>query len=1078
MATKLEPIPQPPTIPIVGNLTDLDSRDFKGSMVDLAKKYGPIYQLTVAGESFIVVSSWRLVDEVCDDKRFKKSIEGELTELRAATNDGLFTSRGEEEMNWGIAHRVLMSAFGPISIRNMFDDMHEIASQLALKWARQGPSQRLDIGEDFTRLALDTVALCSMGFRFNSYYREELHPFTRAMYEVLTTAGKKTVRLLPSMFYHREDRKFAANIKLLRSTAQEVVNARKRLGKDSLKMKKDIVTAMLSGVDPKTGCTMTDESIIDNLITFLIAGHETTASTLQFVMYNLLAHPEAYRKTQEELDSVVGTSALALEHLPKLKYLNSVIRETLRLSSPIAMFARQPLNDDVLAGKYAIKAGAQVVCFLAMSHQDPEVYGPKAEEFDPEKMLDENFTRIQQEFPHCWSPFGTGIRACIGRPFAWQEMMLACGTLFLNFNFTMDDPSYTLQTSESLTIKPKGFYVRANPRNNMTPSQIEARLTGSYSGASRDVAATEKSAEQTLQQRSSNVDTQHKIMIYYGSNAGTCEFMAQKLASNSISHGYRASIGQLDNAKEALPKGVPVVIITSSYEGQPPQNARHFVDWIENFKGPDLEGVAYAVYGCGHSDWAKTYQRMPKLIDSTLHKLGAARLTSAGETNVKERDTFSDFEAWEDNFLWPAIIERFGNSEGSTNSASSLQVGLSTPRVLSLRQTVGEALVTDARGLSQGTDDNEKRHLQLQLPPGMSYSAGDYLAVLPCNPKSSVQRVMRRFHLAWDVHVTINATEPTTLPLDVSIPLSHVLNAYVELGQTATRKDIAILVQHSEDGELKTDLEYMGGDGYDSLVRARKLSILDVMELHPALELPLKHFLSMLPPMATRQYSISSSPLAETGKATLTYDVIDEPAISGIGHHSGVASNYLASLSVGDKVQVAIRPAAGGFRLPLEADKTPLILIAAGTGIAPFRAFVQGRAVQIGNGKTVAPAMLFFGCRHPGMDDLYREEFDEWEEKGAVMVMRAYSRKPEASNGCSYVQDRLWHERKAVGKLWGKEARIYVCGSNKIAESAKTILVKIMKDESMEQGKPMSDEDAQNWFENQRNERFTTDVFN
>jgi cytochrome P450 / NADPH-cytochrome P450 reductase len=205
----------------------------------------------------------------------------------------------------------------------MFDEMHEVVSQLALKWARQGPAQPIDIGEDMTRLTLDTVALCSMGFRFNSYYREDMHPFIKAMYATLREAGMKGVRVLPSIFYQSEDRKYRENIKLLRSTAREVLESRKALP-EGADVRKDLLSAMLRGVDPKTGRKMTDESIIDNLITFLVAGHETTASTLQFTMYNLLKHPDAYRKLQEEVDAVVGTGAVTLEHIPKLKYLAAV----------------------------------------------------------------------------------------------------------------------------------------------------------------------------------------------------------------------------------------------------------------------------------------------------------------------------------------------------------------------------------------------------------------------------------------------------------------------------------------------------------------------------------------------------------------------------------------------------------------------------------------------------------------------------------------------------------------------------------------------------------------------------------
>jgi cytochrome P450 / NADPH-cytochrome P450 reductase len=182
-----------------------------------------------------------------------------------------------------------------------------------------------------------------------------------------------------------------------------------------------------------------------------------------------------------------------------------------------------------------------------------------------------------------------------------------------------------------------------------------------------------------------------------------------------------------------------------------------------------------------------TYQHVPKLIDETLHELGGQRLVSMGSTNAKDRDMFSDFEAWEDEILWPAIKEQFGSSDDEGTSAG-LKISFSSPRASSLRQEVKEALVVDARSLTSGGAGGEKRHLEIQLPSDWFYSAGDYLAVLPHNSREIVGRVMRRFNLAWDAYVSIQASGPTTLPTNVSIPVSDVLNSYVELGQTATRR--------------------------------------------------------------------------------------------------------------------------------------------------------------------------------------------------------------------------------------------------------------------------------------------------
>ncbi|KAK7718990.1 hypothetical protein SLS63_010313 [Diaporthe eres] len=1048
---QLERIPQPPTVPVVGNLTSLDLDDPSRSFAQLASRYGPIYRLSVPGQDLIVVSNWKLVNEACDDSRFKKSIQGDLE------------SKGEEEENWGVAHRVLVSAFGPLAIRGMFDEMHEVVSQLALKWARQGPSARIDVGEDMTRLTLDTVALTSMGFRFNSYYHSELHPFIKAMYEVLTEAGKKTNRFLPSIFYTSENKKYQKNIQLLRRTAREVIEERKKQP-DGFKRRRDLLTAMVETVDSRTGRKMTEESVIDNLITFLVAGHETTAATLQFTMYNLLKHPEKYQKLQEEIDSVVGTGHISLAHVSKLKYLDAVIRETLRLSAPIWAFGREPQKDEVLGGKYLIKKDEQIVCVLSKSQKDPEVWGPDADEFIPERMLDGGFDRTQEQFPHSWSPFGTGMRSCIGRSFAWQEMMLAFAALLQNFSFVMDNPSYTLQIQTALTIKPKGFYIRAIPRGGLTPLQLEARLVGLRDDDSNNSKSASDRPKPAVPPEHKEKEAGEKMNIYYGTNSGTCEFMARRLGSDASDRGFAVTVEPLDIAKGALPTGVPVVIVASSYEGQPPQNAEHFVKWVESMNGAELEGVTYAVWGCGHSDWTKTYQRIPRLLDESLAGLGAQRLVPRGETDAKVRDMFSDFETWEDETLWPAIEKKLNIKVSHEDPMDRLKVSFSTPRTSVLRQDVREGLVAGARSLTAGDVGEEKRHLEIQLPTGWTYAAGDYLAVLPHNPKATVARVMRRLHLAWDAHVSIEAAGSTTLPTDASLPVSDLLSSYVELGQVATRRDMARLSKLVDDTEVKARLEHLAADGFEEEVRGKQLSVLAILEAIPAVMIPFHVFLSLLPPM-------------RPGLATLTYGVIDRPATSGAGRHVGVASSYLAGLQPGDKVQVAIRSATRGFRLPLEAHKTPIICIGAGTGLAPFRAFVQERAILRESGQALAPAALFYGCRDPACDDLYRDEFDAWEAAGVVSVFRAYSRRHELSGGCRYVQERMWLERTLVGNLWNTDGRIYVCGANRIVEGVKEAFVRILQSENEKRGNTMSFEESLEWFEKHQAERFVRDVF-
>ncbi|KID78722.1 Bifunctional P-450:NADPH-P450 reductase, partial [Metarhizium brunneum ARSEF 3297] len=1086
MAVDTVPIPGPSGLPILGNVTDVDIDHPLQSFIRLSDRYGQIYKLKFGKHTLVVVSSYELVHEVCDDKRFKKSIEGDLEQLRKVVHDGLFTSRGVEEENWGIAHRVLMSAFGPMSIRGMFDEMHEIATQLALKWARQGPSQPIDVGEDFTRLTLDTVALCSMGFRFNSYYRDGLHPFIAAMYAVLKEAGAKSLRILPPMFYPRKEEKYRENIALLRSTALEVLESRREDGADAASTdRSDLLSKMLNGVDLKTGRKMTDESIIDNLITFLIAGHETTAATLSFAMYQILSRPDVYHKLQQEVDAVVGTGPVLIDHVAKLRYLSAVLRETLRHSSPIPAFAREAIKDEVIGGKYAVKAGEQIICLLSKSHFDRAAYGSDVREFNPERMADDKFDRLMKDYPHAWSPFGTGMRSCIGRPFAWQETTLALAVLIQNFNFVMDDPSYRLQIQETLTIKPKKFMVRAILRDRLTPSRLETRLASAFAGEaptpSPGVPAGHKSRHSVASTSTGHVDGESapKLVILYGSNAGTCQFMAQRLASSAAAKGYKSSVDALDTIRGSMPKNTPVIIITSSYEGEPPHNAAHFTHWIQTLEPGAMKHVSYAVYGCGHSDWVHTFQKVPKLIDSTLETLGASRLGPLHSTDAKDRDMFSDFEAWEDDVLWPSILERFARpSDAATSSAPGLALSFSTPRASVLHQSVEEATVVAARRLvDQSGGSQEKRHIELRLPANMPYSAGDYLAVLPHNPKESVSRALRRFHFPRDAYVTISSSSPTTLPTGMSLPVAEILSSYVELGQIATKRDLAHLCEMNKESDEIPQLKRLVGEEFDTVVKAGQLSVLDVLEKFPALCVPFHEFLQMLPPMRLRQYSVSSSSLFDPTKVSLTYGVVNESAVSGTGRFIGVASSYLSSLEPGEKIQISVRPAQSGFHLPENQEETPIVCIGAGTGLAPFRAFIQERATLQGSGRNLAPAILFYGCRNPLSDDLYRDEFDAWEKSGVVKIFRAYSGDKEASCGCPYVQDRIWHERGSITNMWEKGARFYVCGSGKMAEGVKGVLVKIVTEEYEKAGEPVTEEEAVGHFERIRKERYCMDVF-
>lgn len=262
------PIPQPPGWPFIGNVTDLDPKLPINSINGLADRYGEIFKLSTFGKERYFLCSERLVREVCDESRFHKLVDGALREVRNGAGSGLFTAFHKEH-EWDVAHRVLVPAFGPIGIQSMWNEMYDIATQLVAKWARLDPDESIHATDDFTRLTLDSIALASMDTRFNSFYREKMHPFVDAMGEFLVESGARVRKSrLEALLYRAPGIQYQNNIDLMRSVAQEVIDRRRRHPSD----KKDLLNAMLLGKDPKTGERLTDQSIMDNMITFLIAG--------------------------------------------------------------------------------------------------------------------------------------------------------------------------------------------------------------------------------------------------------------------------------------------------------------------------------------------------------------------------------------------------------------------------------------------------------------------------------------------------------------------------------------------------------------------------------------------------------------------------------------------------------------------------------------------------------------------------------------------------------------------------------------------------------------------------------------
>ncbi|HEY1013681.1 MAG TPA: cytochrome P450, partial [Herpetosiphonaceae bacterium] len=460
LATPTAAIPEPRRYPLLGNIPELDTEAFIQSLMDVARELGPIFRLTTPAGSSLFVSSRELAADACDEQRFDKHVHGALENIRDFTGDGLFTAR-TGEANWGKAHRLLLPAFGPLAMHGYFDDMLDIADQMLAKWERLGPDAPIDVPDNMTRLTLDTIALCGFGYRFNSFYQREMHPFVEAMVRALHEAGARNTRLSVQNWLMPWTRKqYKGDIALMHGITDELI-AQRRAGEPA-DARRDLLGLMLSAADPLTGERLDDANIRHQLVTFLIAGHETTSGLLSFALYLLLNNPQALARASAQVDEVLGDRMPRFEDLARLGYVEQILRETLRLYPTAPAFAVAAKRDTMLGRRYPLKQGDAVFILTPMLHRDPAVWADP-ERFDPGRFDPANEAAIPA---HAWLPFGNGQRSCIGRAFALQEATLVLAMLLQRFEISAPG-GYELRIKETLTLKPEGFAIQARARRQI-----------------------------------------------------------------------------------------------------------------------------------------------------------------------------------------------------------------------------------------------------------------------------------------------------------------------------------------------------------------------------------------------------------------------------------------------------------------------------------------------------------------------------------------------------------------------------------------------------------------------------------
>lgn len=448
------------------------------NMLRAGRDLGPIFEMVALGRKFVFVTGVDLAGELCDDKRFTKALAPGVHDLRMFVEDGLFTAHTDEP-NWRLAHDLLMPAFAKPAMRRYHDVMVEATDELIGVWedaARAG--RTVDVSPWLTKLTLETIGRSAFSHTFRSFETEEVDPFVRTFVADMShAAGRSNLASLPfgQHLVRRKDRRALDRHRYIDDLLRQIVAERGASGDDA----DDLLGRMMHVPVDDSGALLEAQNVRHQILTMLVAGHETTSGALSFALYHLTREPGALARVRAELDEVLGpdpTVDPTFEQVPKLRHLRRVVDETLRLWPTAPGFARTPRETTTIGadGSAGVPGGLTMtpedsaLVFIPLLHRDPDVW-PDPDRFDPDRFLPEH-NRARPA--HAYKPFGTGERACIGRQFALHEAVIVLAKLLHRFDLT-PEADYELTITERLTLMPVGFRVgltrRRPTRERLSP---------------------------------------------------------------------------------------------------------------------------------------------------------------------------------------------------------------------------------------------------------------------------------------------------------------------------------------------------------------------------------------------------------------------------------------------------------------------------------------------------------------------------------------------------------------------------------------------------------------------------------
>ena len=573
-------------------------------------------------------------------------------------------------------------------------------------------------------------------------------------------------------------------------------------------------------------------------------------------------------------------------------------------------------------------------------------------------------------------------------------------------------------------------------------------LTAQQGSVAQTTEAPQQVAEYVLNNESeSQTNNDRHITVVYGSETGNAQSLAEIFADRLVEHNYTVKLTAMDEIKQKEFKKVEdLFVITATHgEGDPPDNALTFHEFIHSRKAPKLENVRFSVLALGDESY-EYFCQTGKDFDAKLLELGAERLADRQDCDLD----FDDLaEKWMNK-----NIEILNQSTGHGSTPTSTETVQSAKEKRYSKSNPYQAEVLENINLNGRGSNKEVRHVELLLDNyGESFEPGDCVVVLPQNEPEIVTLLIETLGWDKDIEIPINDDGDT-------LPLEKALTEHFEI----TKLTKPLLQKAAElfgNTELLSQID--NAEWIQQYVDGR--DVIDLLTEFPTSELKPETFYKLLRKLPAREYSIASSYEATPDEVHITVGAVRYEAHERT--RKGVCSVQLAErIQPGDTLPIYLKKNPN-FKFPFD-EETPVIMIGPGTGVAPFRSYMQEREELGLSGNT----WLFFGEQHFTTDFLYQTEWQAWlKDETLAKLDLAFSRDTEEK---IYVQHRIAQQSELFYEWLQDGAAIYVCGDEKhMAKDVHDTIRSVIEQEG-----DMSEADAEAYLTQMKQEkRYQRDVY-